>query len=54
MTRKHFIELAKMVAALDVVPFIRCDIAEGIARVCAQTNPLFDRDRFLKACGVQS
>ena len=28
--------------------------AEHIANVMAQDNPRFDRQRFLKACGVQS
>lgn len=29
-----------------------CDAARQFAHVLAQENPRFDRDRFLKACGV--
>lgn len=30
------------------------DIATDIANVMARDNPRFDRERFLKACGVQA
>lgn len=31
-----------------------CEIAASLATVMAQDNPRFDRERFLKACGVTS
>ena len=27
-------------------------VARDVAKVCAASNPNFDKDRFLKACGV--
>ena len=64
MTRKHFIALAKALNVGRVPPgqtFTSADVnrmqdetARAIAHVCAQTNPLFDRARFLAACGVDT
>ena len=51
MSRKHFIQLARAVAAIsDLVE--RRKVAELLADVCAAANPRFNRSRFYSACGV--
>ena len=51
MTRKHFEALARALGETSPygVLVARDDMAEAIADVCADTNPLFDRERFLDA-----
>jgi len=55
MTRKHFIAIA---AALKANRESASDkdaadsASRAIADVCAQTNPQFNRFRFLSACGI--
>ena len=54
MSRKDFqliAEAIKQITANDY-PQDKADKAELVARVLANTNPLFDRTRFLTACGV--
>ena len=53
MTMKHFRQLADLVATYqDRIPDPDLvDLAGDLADVCAQTNPRFDRGRFLTACG---
>ncbi len=65
MTRKDYVAIAK---AISDGQFINCPteadlfmnlstrvkIARQLAETMAQDNPRFDRERFLKACGVQS
>ena len=58
MTRKHFEAVARIIRraeqyegrALDV----RAEIAKDLAAMLGETNPRFDAERFIKACGVQS
>lgn len=57
MTKKHFNELAAELS--DVKPdqdedaayrqWARC--VNAVMRVCGRSNPYFDVDRFLQACG---
>ena len=53
MTRKHFQLIADRITAAreyldpEQADRLACDFAEELAR----TNPNFDRDRFLTACG---
>jgi len=68
MTKKHFEGIAKAIdfgawqagatrksdKELSAISLARTNIAVGIAEVCAETNPNFDRARFLEACGVKS
>lgn len=55
MSKKDYIELANIMRGnMARDPGLVRDIAENIASVCAADNPLFDRARFLKACGVAS
>ena len=51
MTRKHFEALARALGETSPygVLVARDDMAEAIANVCADTNPLFNRERFLDA-----
>jgi len=64
MTKKHYIAIAQ--ALKDARPIhsanLSADIANGVLDSAARNlseamqrdNPLFDRSRFLDACGVQS
>ncbi len=62
MTRKDYILIAAAIkAAATEYPDERPDakqqqedVAFSIAEALASDNPRFDRERFLKACGVQS
>ena len=69
MTRKDYVAIAAVIANARLPngagPFITREAAEthaacrgfigrALAGVMAQGNPRFDRERFLKACGVQS
>lgn len=50
-TRKHFNEVAAIVAALKVDAKFRLEMAEALAEKFAKENPRFDSIRFLLACG---
>jgi hypothetical protein len=52
MTKKHFIELAKILAQnpADFTETAKLKIAD----FCAAQNPGFDKARFLKASGVKN
>lgn len=56
MTRKDFQMMAETIAALGRAGAYNAatqrEIAENFAHRLAQTNPRFDRARFIKACGV--
>ncbi len=64
MTRKDYILIAEAVKASrpetphspDDKPYLsQCfATANALARALANDNPRFDRERFLKACGVRS
>lgn len=59
MTKKHFKKLAEAIkTANDNIDQgdpqavrILTELTSDIADVCQQSNELFDRGRFLKACG---
>ncbi len=52
LTRKHFKALAKMVRDMrSINPTERESLARKLADFCEGQNPLFDRIRFLMACG---
>lgn len=48
MSRKHFVALARALADAHAPR----ELVESIAAVCAQLNPRFDREKFLRAAGV--
>ena len=50
MTRKHFIEIAKIVT--NQPETVREALALDFVRMFQAENPRFDPSRFLKACGV--
>lgn len=50
MTRKHFVAIAIALKDASTVT----EAAKNIATALAQTNPAFDRAKFLEACGVSA
>jgi len=50
MTRKDFSLLAEVIANLSFDEDVRAGIAEDFANALAQTNPRFNKDRFIAAC----
>jgi hypothetical protein len=52
MTRKDFIELAEIVADVPAQGIGPEALAERLAAFCRAQNSRFDRDRFMRACGV--
>ena len=55
MEHRHFATVAAIIADMDDGTMSRDDVrcvAEHFARKLADTNPRFDRERFLRACGV--
>lgn len=50
MTKKHFIMAAQNIAAMPKKQ--RKSHAEAWIKVCAASNPRFDKARFLAACGI--
>ena len=59
MTKKHFKAIAGIIKedipiAKNHAAYLRIEhIAEKLADFCATMNPLFDRVKFLKACGIK-
>lgn len=57
MTRKDYVAVAKIIADNDSgmsIWTVRARIADALAEMFAADNPRFDRERFLKACGIKS
>lgn len=53
MTRKDFELIAAVVASLPGDTEVHADyIADLLADALATSNPRFNRDRFMRACGV--
>lgn len=63
MTRRHFEAIAARIsarfrnaeyAARDASSYRHAlqDLTSDLADICAQENPAFNRERFLKACGI--
>ena len=52
MSKKHFTALAARIAEISK-PDARRAAALAVASACAEFNGLFDRARFLRACGVE-
>ena len=54
MTRKDFVLIARTIRnSSEIIDETALEaLAENFAEELAETNPNFDRDRFLKACGV--
>lgn len=50
ITKKHFIAVAKMIAGEKILQ--RQRLALWFADFFAKYNPLFDRQKFLQACGI--
>ena len=56
MTRKDFELIARVISKLhpaeNHISLELMDLSEAFANALAITNPLFNRKKFLKACGV--
>lgn len=58
LEHRHFAEIARIIAGLDGANALPLDaeskrrVAKHFASGLRYTNPRFDRDRFLRACGV--
>jgi hypothetical protein len=52
MTRKHFKAIAETISEIDNT-YERENVALRFAKMLPQFNGLFDRQRFLEACGVE-
>ena len=53
MSRKHFIAIAETIKFSQVDAAAKKQMATDLAKTLAGTNPAFNRERFLDACGVQ-
>ena len=53
MTRRDFAAIAKIIDGLMLTHVEKEPIAQQFADLCAESNPRFDRERFLIACGVK-
>jgi hypothetical protein len=51
MSKKDYIAIAQVISEQPDTPEVRA-IAEGMARYFERDNHLFNRSRFLAACGV--
>lgn len=54
LTRQHFVLFAAAIKDACIHDDDRQRIAHAFARICQNSNPRFNRDRFLSACGVDS
>ena len=52
MTRKHFQAIADTIAEIENT-FERENVALKFAKMLPQFNGMFDRQKFLEACGVE-
>ena len=53
MTRKDYVMIAEVIAtSWHSSAETKRDLAQNMADALETDNPRFDRDRFLKACGV--
>lgn len=52
MTKKHFEALAREIAASNNSAEMKMFAAMVVIRVAQNDNPRFDRERFMKACGL--
>lgn len=53
MTRKDYLIIASAVAKMQSLGENQLYVADMLASELAKTNTRFDREKFMKACGVQ-
>ena len=53
MQHRHFATIAAIINEMKAGTGYKTDLAETFAERLAETNPKFDRERFLAACGVE-
>lgn len=51
MTKKHFNAIARTIAAVEMPAASRVALVDSLCVDFANANPLFDRERFVVACG---
>jgi hypothetical protein len=49
MTRKHFKKIASIIQKF---PYAKGALAKEFGDMCQEENPRFDRETFIKACGI--
>ena len=54
MSKKHFIELARIFLKFDKTNGVIIALLYDVCELCKVENPNFDKAQFLKACGVNS
>lgn len=53
MQHRHFAAVARVIADMDYLSDAhRWNVADDFANMLTQSNPNFDRDRFMSACGL--
>jgi len=61
LTQKDFKTVAEIVRkSKDLIitystakPYVKCDVVDNLADYFATQNPRFDRDRFMRVCGLE-
>ena len=54
LTKRTFELVAEAINSTSLREDARQEVADALARRLAETNPQFDRSRFLKACGCSA
>lgn len=52
LTRRHFERFAQLIRESDNPPDVRMFAALVVIRIASESNPRFDRHRFLTACNL--
>lgn len=52
MSKRHYEAFARLVRESDADVFAKVFAARIFARIAAEDNPRFDRERFYRACGL--
>ncbi len=53
MSKKDYIAIAAIVRKQSLLAPFAIELANALAKVFAKDNVLFNRDRFIEACGVK-
>ena len=53
LTKQHFQLIADTIKATNLAHEVRVELAKEFQRELKKTNPKFDKEKFLEACGVE-